>query len=117
MVSRSEREEHRAVPTLVDCDIQVTIGDPSEIVERLPRQFRQKGLFYPTGGSAPPDGAGGLRKDVGGNDAPVGVEQDVTTEQHLDRLGIDFAIINDIGQSSVHPNYRYAGALATALND
>lgn len=103
--------------TVVDCDVHVTVGDPSEIVERLPRQFRQKGFRYPSSGAAPPEGAGGLRKDVEGEDAPVGVEPAVTVDRHLEELGVDYAVLNDVGQVAVHPNYRYAAALASAKND
>ena len=104
---------------IIDCDVHNVPVDVSEISERMPAYFRQRGVHLP-GSFGIKNPMGVLRVDAQGpNGEPAGSVPSVMKEQLLDAYGIDYAIL--IGAKflgvGVHPEVDYALAMMRAYND
>ncbi len=109
-------------PKLVDADVHNTLGDRAALLPHLPRfwqeEVRRNGIFVP--GTLYTSPVGVLREDARNESGErPGSDPDFVIKHHLDRYGIDFAILtgNDLIGLSLHPDPDYANALASAYND
>jgi predicted TIM-barrel fold metal-dependent hydrolase len=103
---------------VVDCDLHVAPASEAALVAHLPDRFREKGVAYPDGNWANP--VGDAREGTAPDDGPPGSSPALTREQHLDPLGLDYAVITGGRpnlRASALPDRRYAAALTRAYND
>ncbi len=104
--------------SLIDTDVHHQWRHFDEVARHLPRFWRETGLSMPAGsGWSNPHGVN--RRDAAPDDGgPAGSSVAKLCEHHIDKFGIDYAVLqpgNALGLC-VHPNTDYAAALATAVN-
>ena len=108
---------------LIDADVHNGLENARELLPFLPRywqeEVRLRGLNLPHAGYVSPVGV--LREDArpdDGDGAP-GSSPAFMVKDHLDRYGVDHAILTGSGMLalSLHVDPDYANALSTALNE
>jgi predicted TIM-barrel fold metal-dependent hydrolase len=105
-----------AGPTLIDTDVHNAFGDMTEF---LPRVWHDRWRFAAGGvGAIYHNPRGVLRRDVSppNGAAPASDPQYLVTD-HLDRYGIDYAILTGPGVLGLGPDPDYSNAIAAAYND
>ena len=111
---------------IIDCDVHHRTPDVEALFPYLPRQFVEQikdfGAMSPYLGYTNMPG-GGARQDLweGVEDEPNPTTvPEVCIGKHLDRYGIDFAVLTGEGgpySMAVHPTVDYAAAYCRAFND
>src|SRR5688572_16787232 len=108
---------------LIDADVHNGLEHAHELLPFLPRywqeEVRQRGLNLPHAGYVSPVGV--LREDARPDDcdgAP-GSSPAFMVKDHLDRYGVDYAVLTGSGMLalSLHADPDYANALSSALNE
>jgi len=102
---------------LIDADVHHHTRRGDDIAKHLPRFWREVGLNLP-GGRPWGNPHGVNRRDAQPEDGQAGSDPNFMAEHHLDKFGIDYAVLQP-GQAlglCVHPNLDFAAAYATALN-
>lgn len=104
--------------SVVDADLHVLPESADAVAEHLPTRFRGKGVSAPDGNWTSP--VGRFADDAGPQDGPPGSDPGHTVEHHLDRHGIDHAVVTG-GSANLRaaalPDARYAHALTAAYNE
>jgi len=108
--------------SLIDADVHNGLEDAKELIPYLPRYWaehvRRHGLSIPGAGYTSPVGVSrqDARTDEGGG---AGTSPAFMIKDHLDRYGIDYAVLTGAGMLSLslHPDPDYANALSSALNE
>lgn len=109
--------------TLIDADVHNALRSHRDLLPYLPAFWRDKvqrtGLNLPNSGYASPVGV--LREDARpeGEDGGPGSSPAFLVKDHLDRYGIDYAILTGSGMLtlSLHDDPDYGTALASAINE
>lgn len=106
---------------LIDCDVHNAIRDRRELLPYLPTMWHAQWL---AAGSGVPgvyySPVGVMRRDATPDDGgPPGSSPSFLIDDHLDRYGIDYAILtgSDVLGISLHPDVDYGSIVARAYND
>lgn len=108
---------------LIDADVHNGIADTAELLPYLSTHWAQqvadRGIAIPGAGYQSPVGV--LRSDAKPDDGPgaPGTSPAFMMKDHLDRYGIDYAILTGSGMLnlSLHHDPDYANALSSAINE
>lgn len=102
---------------IIDTDVHQAWNDPKELIKRLPAYFQQSHFTIP--GNLFPSPVGVARQDSLPASGIPGGDYDFLCHQHIDRFGIDYAVLTGSGilVLGLHPNADYANALASAYNE
>jgi len=109
--------------SLIDSDVHNGLADPKELLPYLPRYFaeevKRSGLGIPGAGYS--SSVGVLRQDAKpvDEDCGPGASPAFMMKDHLDRYGIDYAILTGSGMLtlSLHNDPDYGNALSSAINE
>jgi predicted TIM-barrel fold metal-dependent hydrolase len=114
--------DRRAKLNLIDCDVHHAIESPKDLYPFLPRRYAEwiegLGMMMPTAGfTNMPNQRPDLQAELGS--ARIASTPSFTRQAHLDRFGVDFAILTggSIYGAAVQPEPDYAAALCRAFND
>ncbi|UTF55759.1 amidohydrolase family protein [Natronosalvus rutilus] len=105
---------------IIDCDLHQSYRSPDEISRYLPKRYDYRGVRIPTLTYGNPAGFG--REDALPDDTDdfeyAGSEYSKFKENHLDRYGIDYALLTGHAHFNINalPNRDYAVELARAHN-
>jgi predicted TIM-barrel fold metal-dependent hydrolase len=112
---------------IIDVDVHERWRSPAEIVERLPRRWRDlvnaspdgaRQLLMPAGISYPFQRGVNKRMDAYPTDGAPGTDFETFRRQLLDRCRVEVANLTfDIGQEVAQPNPYLGMAIASAMND
>lgn len=109
--------------SLIDSDVHNGLADPKELLPYLPRYFAEEvarnGLGIPGAGYS--SSVGVLRQDAKpvDEDCGPGASPAFMVKDHLDRYGVDYAILTGSGMLtlSLHNDPDYGNALSSAINE
>jgi len=108
---------------LIDADVHNALASPNDLLPFLPTYWREevkaRGMNVPHAGYVSPVGV--LREDARPDDnaGGPGSSPAFLMKDHMDRYGIDYAVLTGSGMLSLslHNDPDYATALASALNE
>ncbi|SDO57026.1 Predicted metal-dependent hydrolase, TIM-barrel fold [Paenibacillus sp. yr247] len=108
-------------PRIIDTDVHNAIASPNDLLPYLSKEWHDQWLLSGPGiASTYWSPLGVMRKDAvpEGGGIP-GSDPFFLKKHHLDRYGIDYAILTGSGilGISLHPDRDYANAIASAYND
>lgn len=112
-----------SVLKLIDADVHNALASPNDLLPFLPTYWREevkaRGMNVPHAGYVSPVGV--LREDArpDDNSGGPGSSPAFLMKDHMDRYGIDYAVLTGSGMLSLslHNDPDYSTALASALNE
>jgi predicted TIM-barrel fold metal-dependent hydrolase len=113
---------HKQSLAVIDCDVHHQFDDPKVLFPYLPRQYveyiQDFGTMMPGIGYTNMPGKGARHDLWDGKDINPATDPNVAIEEHLDKYGLDLAILTGGPYSAaVHPDADYAAAYCSAFND
>jgi predicted TIM-barrel fold metal-dependent hydrolase len=102
---------------LIDCDVHQKWKEPEEIIQYLPKQYKDRGVQAPE--ILYDNVAEFSRRDAIPDDgSPAGSDPSKMKEDHIDNFGVDYVILtgNSYLNLTALPNRDYAAELAVANN-
>jgi predicted TIM-barrel fold metal-dependent hydrolase len=108
-------------PQLIDTDVHNIIKNPKDLLPYMAKPWHQQWLGAGTGIGQPYfSTVGVLRRDaVPDSGGPSGSNPDYMVKDHLERYGIDYAILTGSNtlEMSLNPDLDYGNAVVSAYND